>query len=203
MLVVGTGTEVGKTWTACAVASALRAGGASVAARKPAQSYDPEDPAPTDAALLAVATGEDPERVCPPHRSYPVPMAPPMAAGVLDLPVPTLADLLEETTWAPNTQIGIVEAAGGVRSPIALDGDGIDLAERLLPDVVLLVADAGLGVIHGVRAASVDLPGALIVFLNRFDAGEEVHRLSLEWLRDADGFEVYAEVDDLVARLRG
>jgi dethiobiotin synthetase len=202
VLVLGTGTEVGKTWTACAVASGLRAAGLVGAPPKPAQSYDPSDPAPLDAVLLADATGEDPERVCPAHRTYPVPMAPPMAAAALSLPVPSLEDLLEETTWASGTDVGIVESAGGVRSPLSSDGDGLDLTLRLKPDVVLLVADAGLGVIHAVRAAAAGLPPPVVVLLNRFQSDQEVHRRNLEWLRDTDGFEVYADVHDVVERVQ-
>ena len=87
VLVVGTGTEVGKTWVACRLARALRRRGLIVAARKPAQSYDPaDDLADTDAALLAHATGDPPAVVCPQPRWYPAAMAPPMAAEALGRP---------------------------------------------------------------------------------------------------------------------
>src|SRR4029453_2707452 len=87
VLVTGTGAEVGKTWVACRLARALRERGLIVAARKPVQSYVPsDDPAGTDAALLAEATGETAQLVCPQHRWYPVAMAPPIAAAVLGAP---------------------------------------------------------------------------------------------------------------------
>ena len=79
--VVGTGTDVGKTWVAARLLSDLRAAGLRVAARKPAQSFEPgDDPAGRDAAVLGAATGETAEDVCSPHRWYEVAMAPPMAA---------------------------------------------------------------------------------------------------------------------------
>ncbi|MBV8949608.1 MAG: hypothetical protein JOZ99_01940, partial [Actinobacteria bacterium] len=43
VFVTATGTDVGKTWWASAVARELRAHGCSVAARKPAQSFAPND----------------------------------------------------------------------------------------------------------------------------------------------------------------
>ena len=89
ILVTGTATEVGKTWFGSRVAAALRSGGRIVAARKPAQSFEPGT-GPTDAEVLAAATGEPATTVCPAHRWYEVPMAPPMAASVLGRPEPTL-----------------------------------------------------------------------------------------------------------------
>lgn len=159
VVVVGTGTEVGKTWVSARLLERLRAGGHAVAARKPAQSHGPaDDAAGTDAAVLARATGEDPAVVCPPEHRYPVAMAPPMAAEALGRPVPGLADLAGAVRWppalvgGPRQGVGLVETAGGLRSPQAGDGDAIDLALRLRPDVLVLVADAGLGTIHAVRS---------------------------------------------------
>jgi len=84
VVVTGTGTEVGKTWVSAAVLRLARAQGLSVAARKPAQSFAPDQgPDQRDAYLLAAATGEPADVVCRPERSYPVPMAPPMAAEAL------------------------------------------------------------------------------------------------------------------------
>ena len=100
VVVIGTGTDVGKTWVTAALARRLADGGLVVAARKPAQSFAPEDPPDRrDAAVLGAATGEAPDVICPPHRSYAVPLAPPMAAAVLARPPITLADLLGELAW--------------------------------------------------------------------------------------------------------
>ena len=58
IVVAGTGTEVGKTWAGARLASTLRDRGLSVQARKPAQSFEPDDPLEgTDAAQLGAATG--------------------------------------------------------------------------------------------------------------------------------------------------
>jgi dethiobiotin synthetase len=189
--VVGTGTDIGKTWVAAHLLTDLRAAGLRVAARKPAQSFEPDDdPALLDAAILAAATGETPEEVCPPHRLYEVPMAPPMAAEALGRPTFTIQDLMSELRWPDAVDVGLVETAGGLRSPLAADGDCLALCEALAPDVIVLVADAGLGTINAVRL-TLDALGPLaalaVVVLNRFDAESDLHRRNLEWLSGRDG----------------
>lgn len=202
--VAGTGTEVGKTWVSAAVATALRADGAAVAARKPAQSFAPgDDPASLDAAVLGVATGEAPEAVCPHHRWYEVPMAPPMAAAALARAAFTVADLVAELTWPDeHVDVGFVETAGGARSPIADDGDSADLLRALAPDLVLLVADAGLGTINLVRLCAGALaPMPLLVILNRYDDGIAIHGANRAWLTERDGYDVVTSATEVVAHL--
>lgn len=209
VVLAGTGTEVGKTWVGAALARALRDRGLAVAARKPAQSFEPADVVArvTDADLLADATGEDPMAVCPPHRRYEVPMAPPMAAEVLGRAPLSIAELADEVaaSWPGRApEVGLVELAGGVRSPATHDGDGVDLSAAVDPDLVVLVADAGLGTINSVRMSADALrAGArgetarLVVHLNRFDTTDDLHRRNLEWLADRDRFEVTASVEAL------
>lgn len=203
VLAIGTATDIGKTWVGAETLRRLRERGVTVAARKPAQSYDPEDPSPTDAAALAAATGEEPEAICPSHRTYPVPMAPPMAADELGLPVPTLGELFEEITWpTPMPQIGWVETVGGPRSPIGVDGDAVDLADRLDPDVIVLVADAGLGTVNAVILSVAPFDDyELIVILNRFDPTETLHRRNRDWLATREGLEVVVDPEALSALL--
>ena len=110
LFVTGTGTEVGKTWFATRVITALRAGGTAVVARKPAQSFEP-DTGPTDADLLGAASGEDPRTVCPAHRWYEVPMAPPMAAAVLGRPAITVADLVREFVEGAGKDVTVAQSA--------------------------------------------------------------------------------------------
>lgn len=200
VVIAGTGTEVGKTWVGARLVEMLRARGVGVSARKPAQSFEPSDPT-TDADVLAEATGEPVDEVCPPHRRYQVPMAPPMAAAALGRPTFTIADLASEISWPSSTDVGLVESAGGVRSPLADDGDTVTLVEELRPDQVLLVADAGLGTINGVRL-SVEALGArrhgasITVVLNRFDGRDDLHRRNHAWLTERNGLTVVTDVDD-------
>jgi dethiobiotin synthetase len=205
VLVTGTGTEVGKTWVACRLARALRTHGLIVSARKPAQSYAAgDDPAGTDAALLGDATGEATQLVCPQHRWYPLPMAPPMAADALGRPGFTVADLVKELAWPVGVAVGLVECAGGVRSPLASDGDAVALAEALQPERVVLVADAGRGAINAVRLAAAALAGwPVSVVLNRFDGALDLHQRNRAWLAERDGLHVVLDGADLVAPVVG
>jgi len=93
-------------------------------------------------------------------------------------------------------------------SPQASDGDAIDLLRVLLPDIVILVADAGLGTINAVRLSMVPLlravseleaepvtgrlgkPIPIVVVLDRFDEEHNVHQRNLKWLTSRNGFEI-------------
>ena len=206
VVVAGTGTEVGKTWVGAELIGELRVRRLVVAARKPAQSFEPGDVESgiTDAQLLAAASGEDSLIVCPEHRRYDVAMAPPMAADVLGRPAVLIDDLASEVaaSWpgrAPD--VGLVELAGGVRSPAAEDGDGVTLSTAVGPDLVLVVADAGLGTINAVRmtveALAADVAAPVVVHLNRYDPEDDLHRRNRAWLVDRDGFEVTASIAEL------
>ena len=195
IVVAGTGTEIGKTWAGRQLLQQARSRGLRVAARKPAQSFSEADGL-TDAELLAEASGETPETVCPRHRWYAVPMAPPMAADVLGLAPLRVKDLVAEITWEDATDLALVETAGGVRAPIAHDGDNVALIERIKPHKVLLVADAGLGTLNAVRLSLQALAGQqVVVLLNRFDSGNDLHRRNREWLTVRDGATVITAVD--------
>lgn len=220
MFFTGTGTEIGKTWVAAGLARVLRERGRIVRACKPVQSHDPADPAPTDAEALADATGQSPDAVCPPEYTYPVPLAPPMAARKLGRACPSLDELARICRSAPapvgvaagvgdagagdaeesagGADLCIVEGAGGLYSPLAADGDNLGLIERLGPDRVVVVAPAGLGAIHDVVACAAPLAGRRpVVFLNHFDPGTEVHRLNLDWLTAVQGLTAVTSLRDL------
>ncbi|MGQ0744907.1 MAG: ATP-dependent dethiobiotin synthetase BioD [Acidimicrobiales bacterium] len=224
VVVLGTSTGVGKTWVTAALARRLCAQGLVVAARKPVESYDPADVpptdpasansnsassdpanfAPTDSAVLAEATGTSADKVCPPHRRYPLAMAPPMAAQVLGLPPFTVGDLVAETTWPQNTDVGLVETVGGPRSPVAKGADSLALAAAFRPDMALLVADAGLGAINSVHLAAdaitSELGAAPVVLLNRFNPADRLHRLNHTWLAN-DDIDLSPDINSLATEL--
>ena len=191
VLVCGTGTEVGKTWVAARLLTELRSRGLPVAARKPAQSFDVDcrrrPPRRADRRRGAGGgVGRAPRRrsatrTAPTTGPWPRPWPPRRWA----CPPFTVADLVEELDWpAERVEVGVVETAGGVRSPQAADGDATTWWRPSAPDLVVLVADAGLGTINGVRlsmdalaAATSGLPSAAtVVVLDRFDGRHDIHR---------------------------
>lgn len=201
--VLGTNTDVGKTWVGSQLLATLKLRGARVAARKPVQSYAPDD-INTDAARLAGASGEEIADICPAHRWYPVAMAPPMAATALGRGPVRMQELIGEIHWPAGIDIGLVETVGGARSPVACDGDSMQLIERLNVDQILLVADASLGTINSVRltlAAIGNIP--TIVYLNRFDPENEVHELNRRWLIEQDKLTVITDLHSLALAIEG
>lgn len=206
--VVGTQTEVGKTWFAAQLLLLARRHGVSVAARKPAQSFaeanEGERSDATDADRLAAASGESPLAVCPAHRSYPVAMAPPMAADVLQRPKIYLRDLCAEISWPSKVELGVVETAGGVCSPIAHDGDNLELLALIEPDDIVLIADAGLGTINAVRSSLCALGDRCptTVFLNRFRESDDLHRRNREWLQAQYGIQPLVGIEAVWQRIR-
>jgi len=168
--------------------------------RKPVQSGAET---PSDADVLGGATAERADDVCLPHRRYRLAWAPPMAATELGRPAFTVADLVGELAWPDGTQVGLVEGAGGPRSPIASDGDNVDFARALAPDAVVLVAEAGLGAINAVRLAADALSGfELHVALNRF-GDDALHARNREFLADRAGLHVVVTPAELSTSLAG
>jgi dethiobiotin synthetase len=200
LVIAGTGTEIGKTWVAVRLVQHARTLGLRVAARKPAQSYA-QGEGPTDAELLAAASGEDPHVVCPAHRWYPIPMAPPMAADALGLAPIRVEELVAESAWPFNVELAVIETAGGLCSPIAHDADNLALIAKLAPTRVVLVADAGLGTLNALRLCLRALDGRpTTAFLNRFDANNELHVRNREWLVK-EGVQLVTDVAELVDEL--
>jgi dethiobiotin synthetase len=201
VVVTGTGTGIGKTWFSAVTLGLLRDRGVRVAARKPVQSFEPDEH-PTDAEVLAAATGEDARTVCADHRNFERALAPPMAAEALGRPAFTIADLAREVSWPDDVGVGIVEGAGGPRSPLAVDGDTVDLVNALQPDLVVIVSDAALGAINAVRLSAAAFgPRPMIVALNRFDEADDLHRRNRSWLELRASLDVVTSPTELADHL--
>jgi dethiobiotin synthetase len=130
-----------------------------------------------------------------------------MAADALDADPFTVAELAAEVTSnLPRDAIALVESVGGVRSPLAVDGDTVTLVAELRPALVVLVADAELGTINVVRlSVDVLISHRVVVYLNRYDTANELHVRNHDWLATRMGLEVVADpeaLEEIVATLR-
>ena len=141
-----------------------------MAARKPAQSYSLGDL--TDAEILARATVRQPIGCVLP--TVPVPVAGASHGGRRTRPatatISALADELNRGWPGEPVDVGVVEGAGGVASPLAIDGDTADLARLAEADLAILVGEPQLGIINSARLTRSALrPLSVAVHLNRFD----------------------------------
>jgi dethiobiotin synthetase len=161
LVVLGTGTGVGKTWLTQDLARAFGARHHPVLALKPIETGFPLsnslEPVPgSDAAQLEAATFhvEHPR----PHPLFALRagVSPHLAAEregraiELSAILPWLAAAERVLGDAPG--ITLIETAGGVFSPLSLHASNYDLAATLDPAVWLLVAPDRLGVLHDVAA---------------------------------------------------
>src|SRR5207302_7711192 len=144
VFVTGTGTGVGKTVVAAALARTLQRGGLAVAAMKPAQTGTSEGA--DDLSFIRAAGGVPATRCVAPY--------------VLRRPLaPSVAARMEGTTLEPGrivdtfralrreADVVVVEGAGGLLVPFSDSADMADLATALgIP--LLVVALPGLGTLN-------------------------------------------------------
>lgn len=149
VLVVGTGTDVGKTHVTCALARAARADGARVTAWKPVATGVGDGFGDDARAHAAVATDAP-----APLFVFTPPISPHLAArragrridgGAIVHRARALA-----TELAPD--LLLIEGAGGLYTPFDANYTHADLARALAPDAIVLVAPDRLGVLHDVTA---------------------------------------------------
>lgn len=151
-LVLGTGTEIGKTYVTCLLAEAWNQANGTTLAVKPVES-GVRGVAEDAARLSQVATMGD-----VPCCALPEPISPHLAARKVGVSI-ELEDLVEFVQVAEGRLEGfaqplsIVETAGGVFSPLSDTTTNFDLARALDPAVWVLVCPNALGVLHDVQAA--------------------------------------------------
>ena len=164
IFVSGTDTGVGKTLvSACLMAAAPD----TTRYWKPVQTGMAEGDNDTQEILRL--TGLDADRALDVGVRLGEPASPHHAAALEGVRV----SLAEVAAMAPRLAAWVVEGAGGLLSPLADDGDTLDLVTALAPAAVVLIADAGLGTINLVRlsCAALGTDRTVIVYLNRFEIG--------------------------------
>lgn len=121
--ITGTGTDIGKTWLACALLRHWRAAGRRVAAFKPVLSgFDPQHAAASDAGALLAALGRaattaELDAIAP--WRFAAPLAPDMAAALEGRSV-DFAELVAYTRCgaSANSCPTLIEGVGGVMAPL-------------------------------------------------------------------------------------
>jgi dethiobiotin synthetase len=157
IVVLGTGTDVGKTYVTACLARGLREH-APVLALKPIESGVVPGVA-GDAGTIAEGAGHMP--ILSPWR-FPRPVSPHLAAREQGVTV----DVYQVASWVAEQEaqaaaaISLVELAGGAFSPLGAGVTNVDLASALEPAVWLLIAPDALGVLHDVGATLRALPRA-------------------------------------------
>jgi dethiobiotin synthetase len=155
VVVLGTGTDVGKTHVTCALLAAARAAGLRACGLKPVATglRDAAADAGDDARAHAEAAGRPPVL---PVFGYAWGVSPHLAAEQEGRPidlwaVASAAAALEARDFL---DVLVVEGAGGVFSPLSRRTTNVHLVRALRPARVVVVAPDRLGVLHDVRATA-------------------------------------------------
>jgi len=206
LVVVGTGTGVGKTHVSCALLAAATAAGRTCVGLKPIETGI--GAGPTDADRLRDhgqmfhVKQEPPYRFAPavsPHRAA-------REAGV-EIEPGVIRDYV--AAMRPSNGAVLVETAGGLFSPLGRGLTNFDVVLALEPCRVVLVAGDRLGVLHDV-AATVGLAEARgrrpdVVVLSAPEVGDGstgTNAGELEWLGLGEVTAVFPRraVDDAASR---
>jgi dethiobiotin synthetase len=167
VFVTGTGTEVGKTVVAAAIAHTLADAGGRVAVFKPAVT-GLEDPGEPDHALLRRAAGsEQTDEQIAPYR-YGPPASPHLAAEIAGEGIDPARLLAAAREAAGGADALVCEGVGGLLVPLTEAYLVRDLARDLgLP--LIVAASPGLGTINHTlltvevaRAAGLDVAGVVL-----------------------------------------
>jgi dethiobiotin synthetase len=161
IVILGTGTGVGKSYVALRLIAALAAKTTEeVVGIKPIETgirpktkMHTRPPAGSDARALELVSRGTPIR---PHplRAFPMPVSPHLAARLTNQRL-HVSQLISAMTSHGNTIRGwqVVETAGGAFSPLNATECNVDFALALDPSIWVVVAPDALGVLHDVRAA--------------------------------------------------
>lgn len=153
VVIVGTGTGIGKTHLGVALVGAAARRGWSVCGLKPVESGVPAGGVGEDAAALeAVSTFHV---KLPPPYAFPDPVSPHLAARRAGVAI----DLARIRGWVTEHTAPwvFVETAGALLSPLAKGITNLDLAAALTPDRWILVGVDRLGTLHEVTACRLAL----------------------------------------------
>lgn len=146
VFVTGTGTEVGKTVVAAAIARTLAASGKRVAVFKPAESGLDEPGEPDHALLRRAADSNQTDEQIAPYR-YGPPVSPHLGAEPAGEQIDPKRLVAAANEAAAKADVLVCEGVGGLLVPLAPDYLVRDLASDLALPLVI-AAPPGLGTIN-------------------------------------------------------
>jgi len=151
ILISGSGTGVGKTFVAAALARIAAAHGRSVQIIKPVQTgLKPGEPSDAETSASLAELRPDCAHTL---RRYPEALAPLAAAAKAGKKL-DMAAVEQEILALPEADVRLVEGAGGVAVPLGPDGwDWVDFAAEIRADAMVLVVPDELGAINQARLA--------------------------------------------------
>jgi len=179
LFIAGTGTGVGKTLIAGAIAKILTDNGQKVGVFKPIAigcNRHWEGMVSCDTEFLANCANSDLSLYTITPVGYITPAAPIVGAAQEKRPIDFDGIAAAYKEICENTDVVIIEGIGGVRTPLTMEFDLLDLAvEFALPVVIVSRLDKGtinhtLMTIDCIRAAQLKVAG---VVLNGYNAVEE------------------------------
>jgi dethiobiotin synthetase len=166
LFIAGTDTDVGKTAVAVAIARWLVAAGLRVGVYKPVASGVGADGGDPRRLWEAAGRPRSLAEVCP--QAFPLPVAPAWAARAAGTSVDERRLRSGLDVWRAESDVVVVEGAGGLFSPLAEGTLNVDLARDLrLPVVVVDKARLGaigrtLAVVRAARAEGVAVTAVVL-----------------------------------------
>lgn len=206
LFVVGTGTDIGKTYVTGLMLKKLREGRGSAAYYKAAMSGNDRRPdgslIPGDALHVKSVSGiEQPlEEMCP--YVYETAVSPHLAARMEGSPVDMERVLEGFDAVCGSYDYVTAEGSGGIICPLRFDGQELWLEDFIKARDMhcLMIADAGLGTINSVvltaeymKARQIPVKG---IIYNRYQPGNVLHEDNLFMCEYRTGLKVLACVKD-------
>lgn len=199
--IIGTGTDVGKTYVAAQLLSEAIKNGHRAAYYKPAMSGNirvNDSLIPGDAAYVKEVSDTDQplDSMC--SFIYEPAISPHLAANEAQEPVEIdriKQDILE---LEQNYSLMIMEGCGGIICPLRYDANTLMQADLIkqLKATTILVADAGLGTINAtvltteyLKDKNIPLQG---IILNQYDQNNPMHQDNLKLIEDLSHHPVIA-----------
>ena len=188
LLITATDTNVGKTWTTVALATALRKAGKKVVGIKPVETGTPEIPDDgEDGVKVARATGQTaPTAALYRFRSQ---VSAPLAAEEEETRIDWKGLLGDIRKYGASADVALIEGSGGLMTPITWEHGALDLAKEFKARAVVAALDK-LGTINHTLLTvdelehnGIDVLGIILSEPERSDESTGTNAAALEKMR--------------------